>query len=112
VTIVCVDLDGTINADPGFYKAECTGLMAHGHEVHVLSGNAKAEHALAQLGMVKGRDFTRVSTVPVHHIAAAKVAYMKRVGSTHLVDNSKANIKAARKAGFTGHWHAHPKKKD
>ena len=49
--------------------------------------------------------------MPPKHIAAAKVAYMKGVGATHLIDNSKKNIKAARKAGFTGHWHASPKKK-
>ncbi len=36
---------------------------------------------------------------------------MKAAGVTHLVDNRHKNVKAARHAGFTGHWHAHPKKK-
>ena len=52
MSIVCIDLDGTVNADPSFYKGEMRGLMSEGHEVHVLTGNLTAEHALAQIGMV------------------------------------------------------------
>ncbi len=111
MSTVCIDLDGTISADPGFYRAEAAGLMAKGHEVHVLSGNPLVQHKLAALGMVKGRDFTCAAVVPRKHIATAKVAYMRKVGATHLVDNRKANVKAARKAGFTAHWHRPPKQK-
>lgn len=107
-----VDYDGTISADPEFYHAEMRGLMDRGHEVHVLTGNPLAEHDLAQLGMVKGRDFTRVAVIPKKHIAATKVAYMKHVGATHMIDNRHKNVKGARKAGFTAHWHRPPKKKD
>ena len=109
---VAYDLDGTVNADPEFYRSEMRGLMDRGHEVHILSGNPQAAHHLAQLGMVKGRDFTTCKTVPTKHIAAAKVAYMESAGVTHLCDNRGKNCKAARKAGFTAHHHMSPKKKD
>lgn len=109
--ICCVDLDGTVSADPEFYRSEMRGLMDRGHAVHVLTGNPKAEQELSELGMEKGRDYTRCAIVPRTGIAAFKVAYMKQVGATHLIDNSRKNVKAARKAGFTGHWHAGPKKK-
>lgn len=110
--IVCADLDGTISADPDFYRAEMRGLMQSGHEVHVLTGNPEAHKELGQLGMLRHREFTHVAVIPRKHIAAIKVAYMRQVGATHLIDNSRANVKAARKAGFTGHWHASPKAKE
>ena len=106
---VAVDFDGTINADPEFYRSECRGLMDRGHEVHVLSGNPLAEHDLAQLGFVRGRDFTHCAVVPEKHIATAKVAYMQAAHVTHLVDNRGKNCQAARKAGITAHHHMKPK---
>lgn len=107
--IVAVDLDNTISADPEFYHSEMRGLMKRGHQVHVVSGNPEAEKVLGELGMLKGRDFTRCVRVPKKGIARFKVAYMRHVGATHLIDNSKKNIRAVRRAGFTGHWHASPK---
>lgn len=107
--IVAIDLDGTVSADPAFYRAEMDGLMKAGHEVHVLSGNPEAEKVLGELGMVKGRDFTRCAIVPKRRIAAVKVAYMRHVGASHLIDNRGKNVKAAQRAGFTAHWHRHPK---
>lgn len=107
---VVMDLDGTINADPEFYRSEMAGLMQRGHEVHVVTGNPQAHQTLAQLGMVKGRDFTHVAVVPRKHIGRVKVAYMKRVGATHIVDNRHKTVKRARHAGFTAHHHLHPKK--
>ncbi len=108
---IAYDLDGTINADPEFYRGEMSGLMARGHEVHVLSGNPMVEHKLAQLDFVKGRDFTTSKSVPRKHIASAKVAYMESAGITHLCDNRRKNCKAARLAGFTAHHHMSPRKK-
>lgn len=107
--IVVIDLDGTISSDPDFYKGEMTGLRAQGHQVHVVTGNPMAHTRLAHLGLVQGRDFDHLATVPRQHIATAKVEYMKQVGASHLIDNRRKNIQKARKAGFTGHWHAAPK---
>ena len=109
--IVCVDLDGTISGAPDFYAAEMRGLLGAGHEVHVLTGDPQPERVLGRLGLQRGRHYTCAAVVPRRGIAAFKVAYMREVGATHLVDNRKANIRAARQAGFTGHWHAQPKEK-
>lgn len=110
--IACVDLDGTVSVDPDFYRGELRGLMDKGWQVHVLTGNPTAHHELAQLGMVKGRDFSHIAIVPRKHIAKFKVAYMRQVGATHLIDNRRKNAKAAVKAGFTAHHHMAPEKKD
>lgn len=108
---VATDLDGTISADPAFYRAELAGLMQKGHEVHVVTGNAHGEQALRDLGFMKGRDYTTCSVVPLKHIASAKVAFMKSIGATHLIDNRKKNIRKAVKAGFTAHHHLPPNQK-
>lgn len=105
---VAVDLDGTLTADPEFYRGELRGLMDAGHEVHVLTGNPDAAQVLGQLGFVKGRHYSHLAVVPQKHIASVKVAYMRQVGAAHLIDNRKQNIQAARKAGFTVHWHRGP----
>lgn len=107
--ISCIDLDGTLSADPDFYRSEMSGLMQAGHQVHVLTGNPRAEEVLKQLNFLRSRDYTTVAHVPRKNIAAVKVAYMRHVGATHLIDNAKANCKAARKAGFTAHHHMGPK---
>lgn len=107
----CLDFDGTLCADPGFYRAEARGLMDAGWQVHVLTANPDVHHLLGQLGMVKGRDYSHVVVVPKKHVARFKVAYMKRVGATHLIDNRRKNCVAATKAGFTAHHHMHPKQK-
>ncbi len=109
--VVAIDFDGTLTADPGFYRAQCRGLMDAGWQVHVLTGNPDAHHLLGKLGMVKGRDYSHVAVVPKKHIARFKVAYMRQVGSTQLIDNRLKNVKAAAKAGFTGHWALHPQEK-
>lgn len=107
--ITVCDLDGTISADPEFYRSELRGLTARGHAVHVVTGNPHGDQVLSQLGFAKGLDYTKCVTVPRKHIGQVKVAYMREVGATHIVDNRKKTIKLARKAGFTGHWHAMPK---
>lgn len=108
---VVTDFDGTITSDPEFYRGEMRGLMERGHEVHVVTGNPDAHHELQRLGFHKGLDYTHVVTVPLKHIGHTKVAYMKQVGATHIIDNRKKTIKRARKAGFTVHWHGSPDKK-
>lgn len=120
-TIVCVDLDGTISADPEFFRAEMLGLRQRGHQVHVLSGvehgNATAadvaakRRELAQLGMADSYDQIAVVDGPHSKIPKHKVAYMRRVGATHLVDNRKGNCRAAIKAGFTAHHMMAPRKR-
>jgi hypothetical protein len=119
--LACFDLDDTITADPEFYRAEMRGLRAQGHQVHILTGTHTAEVTsqevaqkltlLGELGFVRGREYDEAVAVPGPESAvpANKVAYMKAVGASHLVDDRKANCKAARKAGFTAHHHMHPK---
>lgn len=110
MAIVCVDLDGTVSADPSLFRAELRGLTAHGFQVHVLTGNPHAEDELTQMGFTKGRDYSTCVHVPRKHIARFKVAYMRHVGATTLIDNRAKNIKAARQAGFVTHWVRPPKK--
>ena len=120
-TIICVDLDGTISVDPEFFRAEMLGLRQRGHQVHVVSGmeHGKATPAdvaakrqeLAKLGMSGSYDRLVVVDGPHSKIPKHKVAYMKKVGATHLVDNRKGNCRAAVKAGFTAHHMMAPQKK-
>jgi hypothetical protein len=117
--IVCYDLDGTITADPKFYRAEMDGHRSAGHEVHVLSaheeGPATNAHLLAKSSLLHdlglGNSYDKLAVVDGPHkaIPRNKVAYMRSVGATHLVDNRKGNVRAAAKAGFTGHHSMQPK---
>lgn len=117
--LVCFDLDGTISAYPEQMCALMAGLRAAGHEVHVLSGTphesvspaviTSKENLLAQCGCSTCYDMLAVVANPSNDVADAKVDYMKRVGAAALVDNKKANVKAARKAGFMA-LHVRPPK--
>lgn len=109
---VIYDVDGTITADPAFYKGAMRGQMQGGDEVHVVTGNSRAREVLDQLGFAKGREFTTLVQVPRKHIAHVKVAYMRHVGATDIVDNHGKTIKRAQRAGFTAHWHRGPKAKE
>lgn len=119
--IVCIDYDGTISADPEFYRAEMTGLRSRGHQVHVLSAvehglataadKARVRKGLLALDMADCYDALAVVNGPHKKIPAHKVAYMRHVGATHLVDNRKGNVKAAVKAGFVGHHQIPPRAK-
>ena len=129
MTVVCYDLDDTLTAAPDFYRAEMAGHHLAGHGVHVLSA---VEHGHAtQADYDQKRDLLRgLGLAPYAHelavvngphdaIPTNKIAYLKHVATTtgtpkrdvHLVDNRKANVRAAHKAGFTGHHHMHPKGK-
>lgn len=116
--IVCYDLDGTLSLDPEFYRAEMDGHRQAGHEVHVLSavedGPATNADLLAkssllhELGLANSYDKLAVVDGPHSAVPQNKVAYMRRAGATHLVDNRKANAKAAAAAGFTAHHQINP----
>ena len=118
-TIVCIDLDGTISRDPGYYRAEMQGHRAAGHEVHVLSavdagpatnGDLLAKSSLLhELGLANCYDKLAVVDGPHSAVPQNKVAYMRTVGATHLVDNRKGNVKAAVSAGFFAHRVVNPK---
>lgn len=118
--IVCVDFDGTISADPEFFRAEMAGLRSRGHQVHVLSaaqhGNAtpadldRLKKRLAALGFAGHYDAVAMVDGPHKAIPKHKVAYMRKVHATHLVDNRKGNCRAAVKAGFTAHHQILPRK--
>jgi len=120
VTTVCIDLDNTITSAPAFYKLLMDGLRGVGAEVHVLSGvrhsdpatQADAEEKKAlldSLGCGDSYDELIVVSGPEKKVPGEKVGYMRHVGAVALFDNSKANITAARKAGFIGLRHQAPK---
>lgn len=111
MSTVAFDLDGTVSANPSYFKAEMEGLHRAGHRVFVLTGNPRAEEELSQLGFVKNQHYDGVVKVPRRHIAKAKVAVMKALGASVLVDNRFKTIRKLQKAGLTGHWVAHPKGK-
>lgn len=113
----CVDLNETISAYPDQMRKLMEGLRSGGDEVHVLSG-WKAESAdadaldhkrqqLEELGCgsgpgADGASYDRLVVVadPENHVADQKVAYMRHVGATGLIDNNRKNCKKAVKAGF------------
>lgn len=119
--IVCLDLDGTATADPEFYRHLTAGLRAEGIEVHVLSGHrpgpvsqdvvAMKESLLASLGFRRGEHYDQLAAVsgPEGKVPGGKVDYMRHVGASCLIDNSRPNVKAARKAGFLALRHMVPK---
>jgi hypothetical protein len=107
------DLDKTISAAPGLMKTLMDGLRANGDEVHIVSGTRsrgpatqadvqeKKDH-LDSLGCADCYDQLVAVSGPKKRIPEQKVNNMRHVGATAIIDNSKANIKAARKAGFVG----------
>lgn len=121
MSILILDLDGTLDADPDFYRTMAAGFRKQGGEVHVVSGTHTDEvtpeevaQKLSQLGacgFVQGRDYDKAVAVPgpEKDVPANKVAYMRHVGASVLIDNDKPNVKAARKAGFTALRHRSPK---
>lgn len=115
--LICFDLDQTITSAPEFYRALMGALTAAGVEVHVLSGvhhkhatQADAQEKkglLSSMGMEQGTHYSQLTAVsgPEKKVAKGKVNYMTHAGATSLVDNSKRNVKAARKAGFLALHH-------
>jgi hypothetical protein len=111
--IWCCDLDGTATDFPKEMGALMRGLRAEVPpvQVHILTGHkadrptpeiAREKIALLDsLGLGDCWDKLAVVADPDNDVADKKVAYMKKVGATALVDNKKQNVKAARKAGFT-----------
>jgi hypothetical protein len=116
---VCFDLDDTITRAPEFYRQVMWALRSCGHKVHVLSGThhapatpedltAKAE-LLRSLGCASCYDELVAVSGPEDKVPENKVAYMRSVGASALIDNDKANVKAAQKAGFLALRHRSPK---
>jgi hypothetical protein len=114
------DLDDTISAVPGLMKTLMDGLRANGDEVHIVSGVRGRDVAtqgdvqekkdqLDSLGCADCYDYLVAVSGPEKKIPEQKVNYMRHGGATALIDNSKANIKAARKAGFVGLHFGKPK---
>ena len=119
----CFDLNGTISSTPELMKSLMKGLRDAGHEVHILSGThhdpatdadvREKMDLLNKCGLFHGDDFDKLVAVsgPESNVPARKVDYMRHINAAGLVDNSKQNIKAARKAGFLGLRHVAPKGK-
>ena len=117
----CFDLNGTISSTPELMAALMKGLREAGHEVHVVSGThhdpateadlREKTDLLDKFGLKRGQDYDKLVAIsgPETKVAAGKVQYMRHVKAAGLVDNAKANIKAARKAGFLGLLHVAPK---
>jgi phage replication-related protein YjqB (UPF0714/DUF867 family) len=121
--IWCFDLDGTLTDDPETLKGMMKGLRESGHGVQVLTGSRHDENVTPELvaekneimsgiGLKQGEHYDTAVVVggPEKKVPKHKVQYMKHIGATGLVDNSKPNIKAARKAGFVGLHFRKPKK--
>ena len=108
--VIAVDLNDTISAYPEEMRTLMEAYRAAGHEVHVLSGweaESADQEALAEktqqlkdLGCADCYDKLVVVADPKNDVAEQKVNYMRHVGATTLVDNSRRNGKKARKAGF------------
>ena len=117
----CFDLNDTISSTPGLMMTMMKGLREDGHQVHVVSGThhePATEHDLREkkdlldkLGLEKGVHYDKLVAVsgPEAKVAERKVQYMRHTNAAGLVDNAKANIKAAKKAGFLGLLHVRPK---
>jgi len=117
--IVCIDYDRTITSDPSFFRGVMAGLRQAGHQVHVLSADEfgpptpkrmeEVRRGLHQLGLGGCYDAINLVAGPHKKIPRNKVAYMRKVGASHLIDNRKGNCKAAAKAGFTAYHRLAPR---
>lgn len=108
--LFCFDIDGSLTDFPEELGAIMSALQSNGHEVHVLSGYRgtvvtpsvmeEKTNLLKSLGCGDAYSKLVVFASPRNQVASQKVAYMERAGACALVDNDKANAKAASKAGF------------
>ncbi len=101
-TLVAVDIDGTIDAEPSLMQGLMSALKAAGHQVVVVTGCGqetpepedvihKAEY-LQSLGCAACYDQLVVLGEPADE---RKAEWLKANGADVLFDNSKANAKAA-----------------
>ena len=107
---IAIDVDGTIGATPYQMQEIASALMAAGHRVTVLTGygdgqvtqaifDEKANY-LNSLGFGQSyNDMTVIANGPGVDLAAKKADYCVSEGVDILIDNSKANAKAAVAAG-------------
>lgn len=108
--IWCFDLNNTITDWAVALCAMMCALRNDGYRVIVLTGQAAdtitPEIIDAKLGELRKfgaqhcYDQLVVCAAPDGDVSDQKVAYMRSVGATGLVDNDKRNIKKAKKAGF------------
>lgn len=98
---IAVDLDGTISADPAFFRRMLRDWMEGDDQVFILTGNPEGDKELAQLGFIKGRDYTSCVVVPRRKIARFKLEFMRQAGISHLIDNRDKTVKKIQKAGLT-----------
>lgn len=100
--LVAVDIDGTIDAAPTIFLSLMQALRAAGHRVVVVTGSAapavteqdlqdKANY-LQQLGLAEAYDELVVVADPTDE---TKTQWLEDNGAALLVDNKKANAKAA-----------------
>jgi|HubBroStandDraft_6_1064221.scaffolds.fasta_scaffold03839_3 hypothetical protein len=108
--IVAVDLDGTADAFPRELQSLMSAMQAAGHTVIVVTGTDTATidpaevdgktQLLASLGMGQCYQTLVVIPGPEDEVADRKAAYLQSVNASVLIDNRKANCKAATKAGI------------
>lgn len=99
--LIAVDLDGTIDSDPGLYQQMMAAFRAAGMTVVVITGAlsdtlSKADvdekrQALENLGVTAWDQLVVVSSPPDQ----PKADWLKANGAALLIDNRKDNAKAA-----------------
>jgi hypothetical protein len=103
--LVAVDIDDTIDAFPQELRAICTSLIAAGHTVDIVTGThdeqptqadckAKADF-LKSLGFAEGVAWSHIVVLPPPH-DENKADWLAANHADILIDNSKANAKAAK----------------
>jgi hypothetical protein len=106
---IAVDLDGTIDAASALFQNLFSTLKAAGHTVTVLTGSstidsvsiAGKQNYLNQLGM--GDSYSQLVLIPsdddMDKLSQLKALWCSENGVDILIDNRKANAKAAVAAG-------------
>lgn len=108
--LFCFDIDGSLTDWPEELGAIMRALQKDGHKVEILSGHlgtvvtestvARKKKLLSSLGVGDAYSRLVIFASPDNHVADQKVSYMEQHKASALFDNDKANVRAARKAGF------------
>lgn len=105
--LVAVDIDGTVDADPPMFLSLMSSLQAAGHTVIVVTGSQGVSQdeletdAVEKVGYLKsiGLDACYSEMVVLQAdddgLPDEKARYLDERGCDLLIDNSKANAKAA-----------------
>lgn len=101
--LICVDIDGTIDADPAVMGHILQALHAAGDEIVILTGHhagpvdqaavqAKQDY-LAELGITC---YLQLVVFPDDgNVAEQKAAWIRAHGASLLIDNNRGNAQAA-----------------